>query len=166
MGKDRAVTAPTNRKLADRRSSIAKYWMVSCGFYEPALHDATCHSGTGIYSRFQRLRKHDVWKRVLAEFQTLDDQQGSVNWKLHFEDCTIIPAQQHAVGVKKYPRSGNTRARSGRLRHQTVCSSRREWAVIEFCLDARATTRDHNGGNLAGTRSCVAKIERTQTAIS
>jgi transposase len=56
---------------------------------------------TTVYSRFQRWRKHEVWKRVLAELQTMADQQGEVNWELHFEDGTIIRAHQHAAGAKK-----------------------------------------------------------------
>jgi transposase len=58
---------------------------------------------TTVYSRFQRWRKHEVWKRVLADLQTLADQQGELNWELHFEDGTIIRAHQHAAGAKKVP---------------------------------------------------------------
>lgn len=58
---------------------------------------------TSVYSRFQRWRKHEVWKRVLADLQTLADQQGELNWELHFEDGTIIRANQHAAGAKKAP---------------------------------------------------------------
>jgi hypothetical protein len=56
---------------------------------------------TTVYSRFQRWRKQEVWKRVLAVLQTLADQQGKLNWELHFEDGTIIRAHQHAAGAKK-----------------------------------------------------------------
>lgn len=56
---------------------------------------------TTVYSRFQRWRKKEVWKKVLAELQTLADQQGELNWELHFEDGTIIRAHQHAAGAKK-----------------------------------------------------------------
>lgn len=59
---------------------------------------------TTVYSRFQRWRKKEVWKKVLAELQTLADQQGELNWELHFEDRTIIRAHQHAAGAKKAPR--------------------------------------------------------------
>ena len=58
---------------------------------------------TTVYSRFQRWRKNEVWKRVLAELQTLADQQGELDWELHFEDGTIIRAHQHAAGAKKAP---------------------------------------------------------------
>lgn len=60
---------------------------------------------TTVYSQYQRWRKQQVWKRVLAELQTLADQQGELNWKLHFEDGTIIRAHQHAAGAKKHLRS-------------------------------------------------------------
>lgn len=51
-------------------------------------------------SRFQRWRKKEVWKKGLAELQTLADQQGELNWEVHFEDGTIIRAHQHAAGAK------------------------------------------------------------------
>lgn len=59
---------------------------------------------TTVYSRFQRWRKKGVWQKVLSELQTLADQQGELNWELHFEDGTIIRAHQHAAGAKKVPR--------------------------------------------------------------
>lgn len=58
---------------------------------------------TTVYSRFQRWRKKEEWKKVLSELQTLADQQGELNWELHFEDGTIIRAHQHAAGAKKAP---------------------------------------------------------------
>ena len=58
---------------------------------------------TTVYSRFQRWRKNEVWKRVLAELQTLANQQGELDWELHFEDGTIVRAHQHAAGAKKAP---------------------------------------------------------------
>ena len=47
---------------------------------------------TTVYKRFQRWRKHEVWKRVLAELQTLVDQPGGHIQETHFQDGPIIRA--------------------------------------------------------------------------
>lgn len=56
---------------------------------------------TTVYSRFQRWRKAGVWDRILGEVQALADQQGDLNWEIHFVDGTIVRAHQHAAGAKK-----------------------------------------------------------------
>ena len=59
---------------------------------------------TTVYSRFQRWRKAGVWDRILAEVQALSDQQGDLDWEIHFVDGTIVRAHQHAAGAKKAAR--------------------------------------------------------------
>ena len=59
---------------------------------------------TTVYSRFQRWRKAGVWERILAEVQALSDQQGELDWEIHFVDGTIVRAHQHAAGAKKAAR--------------------------------------------------------------
>ena len=59
---------------------------------------------TTVYSRFQRWRKAGVWDRILAEVQALSDQQGELDWEIHFVDGTIVRAHQHAAGAKKAAR--------------------------------------------------------------
>jgi transposase len=56
---------------------------------------------TTVYSRFQRWRKAGVWDRILGEVQALADQQGDLDWEIHFVDGTIVRAHQHAAGAKK-----------------------------------------------------------------
>jgi len=56
---------------------------------------------TTVYSRFQRWRKAGVWNRILKDVQTLVDQDGNVDWEIHFVDSTIVRAHQHAAGAKK-----------------------------------------------------------------
>jgi len=56
---------------------------------------------TTVYSRFQRWRKAGVWDRILKDVQTLVDQDGNVDWEIHFVDSTIVRAHQHAAGAKK-----------------------------------------------------------------
>lgn len=56
---------------------------------------------TTIYSRFQRWRKDGIWDRILKDVQALVDQDGKVDWEIHFVDSTIVRAHQHAAGAKK-----------------------------------------------------------------
>ena len=56
---------------------------------------------TTAYSRFQRWRKAGVWDRILKDVQALMDQDGNVDWEIHFVDSTIVRAHQHAAGAKK-----------------------------------------------------------------
>lgn len=56
---------------------------------------------TTVYSRFQRWCKAGVWDRILGEVQALADQQGDLDWEIHFVDGTIVRAHQHAAGAKK-----------------------------------------------------------------
>jgi len=56
---------------------------------------------TTVYSRFQRWRKAGVWDRILKDVQALVDQDGNVDWEIHFVDSTIVRAHQHAAGAKK-----------------------------------------------------------------
>ncbi len=54
-----------------------------------------------VSSRYYRWRKAGIWDRVFAELQALTDQEGDVDWTLHFVDSTVIRAHQHAAGAKK-----------------------------------------------------------------
>jgi transposase len=58
---------------------------------------------TSVYSRFQRGRKAGIWERVLSEVQRQGDQQGKLDWEIHFVDGSIVRAHQHAAGAKKAP---------------------------------------------------------------
>jgi transposase len=49
-----------------------------------------------VASRFYRWQKAGVWNRVLAALQ----QDGAVDWSVHFIDGTSIRAHQHAAGAK------------------------------------------------------------------
>ena len=59
---------------------------------------------TTVYSRFQRWCKAGVWDCILGEVQALADQQGDLDWEIHFVDGTIVRAHQHAAGAKKAAR--------------------------------------------------------------
>jgi transposase len=54
-----------------------------------------------VYSRFRRWREAGVWERALAAVQQDADQQGELEWAVHFVDGSIVRAHQHAAGAKK-----------------------------------------------------------------
>jgi transposase len=56
-----------------------------------------------VYSRFRRWKIDGVWERILAHLQSLGDEQGTVDWDIHFVDGSIVRAHQHAAGQKKVP---------------------------------------------------------------
>jgi len=56
---------------------------------------------TTVASRFYRWRKQGLWERVLAELQAQGDQQGELDWEIHFVDGSVVRAHQHAAGAKK-----------------------------------------------------------------
>ena len=58
-------------------------------------------SWSTVYSRFQRWRKAGIWDQVLAQLQAMGDEQGELDWEIHFVDGTIVRAHQHAAGTKK-----------------------------------------------------------------
>ena len=58
---------------------------------------------TTVYSRFQRWRKNGVWDRIFAGLQAIKDQDGQVEWEVHFVDGSVVRAHQHASGAKKVP---------------------------------------------------------------
>lgn len=61
-------------------------------------------SWSTVASRFYRWRSQGVWDWVLAELQAEGDQQGELDWELHFVDGTVVRAHQHAAGAKKVAR--------------------------------------------------------------
>jgi len=58
-------------------------------------------SWNSVYSRFRRWKQAGIWERVLAELQSIGDQQGELDWEIHFVDGSIVRAHQHAAGAKK-----------------------------------------------------------------
>ena len=56
---------------------------------------------TTVSSRFYRWQKDGTWDRILAALQAEGDQQGQLDWELHFVDGTVVRAHQHAAGAKK-----------------------------------------------------------------
>jgi transposase len=54
-----------------------------------------------IANRFYRWQRQGVWQHVFLSLLREADQQGQINWTLHFVDGTVIRAHQHAAGVRR-----------------------------------------------------------------
>lgn len=53
-----------------------------------------------VSSRYYRWREAGIWERIFADLQAQADQDGSLDWTLHFVDSTVVRAHQHAAGAK------------------------------------------------------------------
>ncbi len=91
----------TGRPAKDHRTVInGILWILRTGAPWRDLPDRY-GKWTTVYSRFQRWRKARVWDRLLGAVQALADEQGDLDWEIHFVDGTIVRAHQHAAGAKK-----------------------------------------------------------------
>ncbi len=54
-----------------------------------------------VATRFYRWQKAGVWNQILEHLQTIADQQGMLDWEVHYVDGTVVRAHQHAAGGKK-----------------------------------------------------------------
>lgn len=61
-----------------------------------------------VYSRWLRWRDAGVWQKIWEAVQAEGDEQGKVEWDLHFIDSTVVRAHQHAAGAKKVVRRRNS----------------------------------------------------------
>ena len=61
-------------------------------------------SWSTVSSRFYRWRSQGIWDRVLAELQADGDQQGELDWEIHYVDGSVVRVHQHAAGAKKAAR--------------------------------------------------------------
>jgi transposase len=54
-----------------------------------------------VATRFARWQKAGIWNQILAKLQAYADEQGKLDWEVHYVDGTVIRAHQHAGGGKK-----------------------------------------------------------------
>ena len=54
-----------------------------------------------IATRFYRWQKNGIWNQILEALQMIADNQGNLDWEIHYVDGTVIRAHQHAAGGKK-----------------------------------------------------------------
>jgi transposase len=59
-----------------------------------------------VASRFYRWQKAGVWDRVLRTLQSRKDEEGELDWEVHYLDATTVRAHQHAAGAKGGTRRG------------------------------------------------------------
>ena len=48
---------------------------------------------------FTEPRKQGLWQRLLQKLQQQTDQEGKINWDIHFVDGSVVRAHQHAAGA-------------------------------------------------------------------
>jgi transposase len=82
-----------------RRIVNAILWILATGapWRDLPEHYGSWHT---VSSRFYRWRSAGIWQRILAALQRQADQQGRLDWSLHFVDSTIVRAHQHAAGAR------------------------------------------------------------------
>jgi transposase len=74
-------------------------WVIRTG--APWRDMPACFGPFGtVSSRFYRWRAAGIWSRVLQALQSQADQQGRLNWNLHFVDGSVVRAHQHAAGAR------------------------------------------------------------------
>lgn len=54
-----------------------------------------------IYSRFNKWSKDGTWKRIFDSLQEQSDEDGDLDWTMHFVDGTSIRVHQHGAGAEK-----------------------------------------------------------------
>ena len=53
-----------------------------------------------VFSRFRRWREQGIWAQVFSTLQSIAEEEGRIDWNLHFVDSTTVRAHQHAAGAK------------------------------------------------------------------
>lgn len=54
-----------------------------------------------VATRFYRWRRAGVWDRLLSQLQAIADEEGKLDWQVHYVDGTVVRAHQHAAGAKR-----------------------------------------------------------------
>lgn len=54
-----------------------------------------------VSTRFYRWHIAGIWEQILAHLQVMADEQGRLDWEIHYVDGTVVRAHQHAAGGKK-----------------------------------------------------------------
>ena len=92
---------PTGKPAHDHRQIInGILWIKRTGAPWDDLPARYGKRGT-VSSRFYRWRQQGVWQQILEQLQQQADQQGRIDWEVHFGDSTVVRAHQHAAGAKR-----------------------------------------------------------------
>jgi transposase len=90
----------TGRTNHDHRTIInGILWILRTGAPWDDLPERYGPRGT-VSSRYYRWRQAGIWDRLFAAVQQQADQEGRLDWDVHFVDATVIRAHQHAAGAK------------------------------------------------------------------
>ena len=95
-----AQKPPTGRPAKEHRKMLdGMLWIARTG---APWRDLPARYGPWrtVASRFYRWRHAGVFARVLAALQSQADEQGKLDWEMHFVDGSVIRAHQHAAGAK------------------------------------------------------------------
>ncbi len=90
----------TGRPAHDHRTVLdGILWILRTGSPWRSLPE---HYGSWktVSSRFYRWQMAGVWERILSALQQQTDDEGRLDWTLHFVDSTVVRAHQHAAGAK------------------------------------------------------------------
>ncbi|AGC44962.1 IS5 family transposase OrfA [Myxococcus stipitatus DSM 14675] len=77
-------------------------------------------------SRFYRWQEAGVWARILRQLQAEANEDGRLDWTLHYVDASVVRAHQHAAGARGTPRKGGRQKRSGAAKGASRPSSMSE----------------------------------------
>jgi transposase len=112
----------TGRPSVDHRRILnGILWILRTGAPWQDLPERYGPVGT-VSSRFYRWRKAGIWDRILAQVQQQADQEGRIDWAVHYVDGTSVRAHPHAAGAK-----GGTQ-------------KRRRWATAEEASRPKSTS--------------------------
>lgn len=119
-----------------------------------------------VYSRFRRWSKQGIWEQVFDALLEEAQQQGDLDWDLHYIDSTIVRAHQQAAGARKRGiktrQQGAIRPQPRRLLHQAPHTGRRQGASAEIPSDTKPEPRPEGFCSLE-QRSAGAQRQARQT---
>lgn len=74
-------------------------WILATG---APWRDLPPHYGSWhtVSSHFYRWERAGIWQRLLSALQRRADEQGDLDWSLHYLDSTTVRAHQHVAGAR------------------------------------------------------------------
>src|SRR5918998_1983806 len=84
--------------VSHRRTINGLLWLDRTGAPWRAIPERSGPWST-LASRFYRWREQGLWQRILGALQEQADEDGLLDWEIHYVDGTVIRAHQHAAGA-------------------------------------------------------------------
>jgi transposase len=106
VGEVKTVTSTRKTpKLVNQIMTTAWLSMASYGYSELGHRGETCQNAfvlwESVATRFYRWQKAGVWNQILEQLEAMADQQGMLDWEIHYVDGTVVRAHQDPAGGKK-----------------------------------------------------------------